>query len=75
MGTFAKDKINQLFGKLHKGEVTEEMYQEILLVGEPYIRSQLLKLYHDLVGDNSLRIKMLEEQIKELRRMIDDKDR
>lgn len=75
MGTFAKDKINLLFGKLHKGEVTEEMYQEILLVGEPYIRSQLLKLYHDLVGDNSLRIKMLEEQIKELRRMIDDKDR
>lgn len=75
MGTFAKDKINQLFGKLHKGEVTEEMYKEILLVGEPYIRSQLLKLYHDLVGDNSLRIKMLEEQIKELRRMIDDKDR
>lgn len=75
MGTFAKDKINQLFGKLHKGEVTEEMYQEILLVGEPYIRSQLLKLYHDLVGDNSLRIKMLEEQIKELRRMIDDKNR
>lgn len=75
MGTFAKDKINQLFGKLHKGEVTEEMYQEILLVGEPYIRSQLLKMYHDLVGDNSQRIKMLEEQIKELRRMIDDKDR
>lgn len=75
MGTFAKDKINQLFKRLNKGEVTEEMYQEILLVGEPYIRSQLLKLYHDLVGDNSLRIKMLEEQIKELRRMIDDKDR
>ena len=75
MGTFAKDKINQLFKRLNKGEVTEGMYQEILLVGEPYIRGQLLKLYHDLVGDNSLRIKMLEEQIKELRRMIDDKNR
>ena len=75
MGTFAKDKINQLFKRLNKGEVTEGMYQEILLVGEPYIRGQLLKLYHDLVGENSLRIKMLEEQIKELRRMIDDKNR
>ena len=75
MGTFAKDKINLLFERLNKGEVTEVMYQKILLVGEPYIRSQLLKLYNDLVGDNSLRIKMLEEQIKELRRMIDDKNR
>ena len=75
MGTFAKDKINLLFERLNKGEVTEGMYQKILLVGEPYIRSQLLKLYNDLVGDNSLRIKMLEEQIKELRRMIDDKNR
>lgn len=74
MGAFAKDKINHLFEKLNNGEVTESMYQEILLVGEPYIRGQLLKLYHDLVGDNSKKIKMLEEQIKELRRKIDDKN-
>ena len=74
MGTFAKDKINQLFGRLNNGEATENMYQEILLVGEPYIRGQLLKLYNDLKGDNSTKIKMLEEQIKELRRIIDDKN-
>lgn len=75
MGTFAKDKINHLFQNLNEGLVTDNMYQEILLVGDPYIRGQLLKLYHDLRGDYSQKIKMLEEQIKELRRVIDDKNR
>lgn len=74
MGTFAIDKINHLFQSLNDGLVTDSMYQEILLVGDPYIRGQLLKLYHDLKGDYSQKIKMLEEQIKELRRMIDDKN-
>lgn len=74
MGTFAKDKINDLFKKLNDGVATDDMYQEILLVGDPYIRGQLLKLYHDLKGDYSQKIKMLEEQIEELRRIIDDKD-
>lgn len=74
MGTFAKDKINHLFQKLNGGVATDDMYQEILLVGDSYIRGQLLKLYHDLKGDYSQKIKELEEQIIELRRMIDDKD-
>lgn len=74
MGTFAKDKINNLFQKLNDGILTDNMYQEILLVGDPYVRGQLLKLYHDLKGDYSQKIKILEEQIEELRRMIDDKD-
>lgn len=74
MGTFAKDKINHLFQKLNGGIATDDMYQEILLVGDSYIRGQLLKLYHDLKGDYSQKIKELEEQIIELRRMIDDKD-
>ena len=74
MGTFAKDKINYLFQKLNDGIVTDDMYQEILLVGDPYIRGQLLKLFHDLKGDYSQKIKMLEEQIDELRRKIDDKN-
>ena len=74
MGTFAKDKINHLFQKLNGGVATDDMYLEILLVGDSYIRGQLLKLYHDLKGDYSQKIKELEEQIIELRRMIDDKD-
>lgn len=74
MGTFAKDKINHLFQKLNGGVATDDMYQEILLVGDSYIRGQLLKLYHDLKGDYSQKIKELEEQIIELRRTIDDKD-
>lgn len=74
MGTFARDKINNLFKELNQGNVTDEMYQEILLVGEPYIRGQLLKLYNDLIGVNSQKIHMLEQQIIELRRIIDDKN-
>lgn len=55
IGDFAHDKINDLFKILNEGRVDEknadEVYQEIRLVGEPYIRAELLKLYkpyHDL---------------------------
>ena len=55
IGDFAHDKINGLFKILNEGRVDEknadDIYQEIRLVGEPYIRAELLKLYkpyHDL---------------------------
>jgi len=50
MGEFAYQKINNLFAKLHSGEFAKEslesMYQEIMQVGEPFIRKQLLSLYN-----------------------------
>lgn len=49
MGEFAHTKINALFGKLHSGDVLPEemprIYQDILRVGEPVIRQQLMMLY------------------------------
>ena len=47
IGDFARSKINLLFGKLHNDEITDELYREILLVSEPFIKSQLLKLYNE----------------------------
>ena len=54
MGEFAYGKINELFRKLNEGDVGKdeyaELYQQIMLVGEPYLRSQLLKMYRDVKG-------------------------
>ena len=68
IGDFARNKINQLFGKLHNDEITEEVYQEILLVSEPFIKSQLLKMYnerypHHQMKEMEARIAMLEKSI------------
>ncbi len=76
IGDFARNKINQLFGKLHNDEITEEVYQEILLVSEPFIKSQLLKMYnerypHHQMKEMEARIAMLERSID---KDSDDKD-
>lgn len=58
MGEFAYQKIHSLFGKLNSGDFEqdelEEIYQEILLVGEPFLRSQMLGLYHSYRGVKSI---------------------
>lgn len=46
MGNFAKSKINKLFADLHNGRFSPKMYEDILLVSEPFIKGQLLKLYN-----------------------------
>lgn len=63
IGDFAKHKINEMFLKLHKGDCSQELYNEILLVGEPFIKSQLLKKFNELVPD----YKELKEEIERLR--------
>lgn len=53
MGEFAYEKINELFRKLNEGDFGNEyqdLYQQILLVGEPYLRSQLLVMYKEYKG-------------------------
>ena len=55
IGEFAYGKINNLFGKLNSGELDpnndlDDIYQEILLVGEPFLRNQLLMLYNSYKG-------------------------
>ena len=62
IGEFSKDKINEIFSVLHnksKYEFKDDLLKTIMLVSEPFIKSQLLKLYNDQRPD----IKALEERI------------
>lgn len=59
IGDFAYGRINKLFSRLNSGELNpdtdlEEIYQEILLVGEPFLRNQLLMLYNSYKGNRVL---------------------
>lgn len=75
IGDFAKDRINILFELLHNGKVTDfdgnDLYDQIILIGEPFIKSQLLKLYNDLKGEESdleAKIKLLQEEIDRIKK-------
>ena len=70
IGDFAKQKINQIFAKIHSGDCSPELYSEILLVGEPFIKSQLLKKYNELVPDK--RYFVFEDEIKKLRTELNE---
>lgn len=52
MGELAFQKINEMFRKLNTGDIDitemDSLYQHILLVGEPFLRNQLLGLYNAL---------------------------
>lgn len=54
MGEFAYEKINEMFRKLNEGDMDPEtykaLYNQILLVGEPYLRSQLMSMYREFKG-------------------------
>lgn len=64
IGDFAHTKINELFRKLNSGDFDEQgqeykdMYKDILLVGESYLKRQLLELY------NSYRVKDMTEELE-----------
>lgn len=49
IGSFARKKIDMMFGILQAGTSTKEMRQQIMLVSEPILRSQLLKLYNEQI--------------------------
>lgn len=76
IGDFARDKINRLFGKLHNDDITEEVYQEILLVSEPFIKSLLLKMYNERYPHHQM--KEMEARLAKLEKTIgkdgDDKN-
>ena len=61
IGEFAYQKINKMFEKLHEGVFNKDellkLRNDIMQVGEPYLRGQLLKLYKDyevVVNNNHL---------------------
>jgi predicted ATP-binding protein involved in virulence len=66
IGDFAKEKINEMFRRLYNNEVDKKLYEEILLVSESFIRSQLLKLYNELNPKMIEKIEALEKRLKEL---------
>ena len=70
IGAFAQQKINSLFGRLHKGEATDDIYNDILLVSEPILKSQLLKLYRQYKGDYREEIDGLKKEIEALKKLL-----
>lgn len=81
IGDFAKDKINYYFKLLHEGKTIDDegnaFYNQLLLVGEPFIKAQLLKLYNDLspeVSDLRDAIQMLDKELKILKNKLNDKN-
>jgi len=81
IGNFAKDKINYFFNLLHKGITTDnfgnDLYNQIILVSEPFIKSQLLKLYNDLNSNTSTFehiIRNLQEEVRKLKVGNNDKN-
>lgn len=69
MGEFAKNKIKSLFERVKEKDMKEDdvLLNEIKLVEEPIIRSQLLKLYKENTSHNfcnkGKRIEELEDKI------------
>ena len=76
IGEFAKNKIEELFKKSRKIKKREpELYNEIRLVGEQLLRSQLLKLYNQNSSDDlNQKVNELEKEIKVLREKVNDKN-
>lgn len=67
IGDFAKERINRMFGQLHSGEpLPENMKKDIMLVSEPFIRSQLLRMYNEQQPEYK-KIENLEEQVRQLK--------
>lgn len=71
MGEFAKEKINKMFERLHQNEYGENLFEEIKLVSEPLLKTQLYQLYslnklpnqHSQFDELLERIKVLEDKL------------
>ncbi|GHT53233.1 hypothetical protein AGMMS49982_15740 [Bacteroidia bacterium] len=72
IGDFAKGKINKMFKRLYDGNIDDNLLKEIKLVSEPFIRSQLLKLYNEFAPCETTNneIKILKEEIENLKKQI-----
>lgn len=66
IGDFAKCRINRMFEELHKNnELPSWLKNEILLVSEPFIRSQLLRMYNER-NPEYRELELLKARVKEL---------
>lgn len=80
IGNFAHDKINYLFETLNKGifkrDELDHTLSDIMQVGEPYLRSQLLKLYkdYDTVVDNDHLMSVIDKIVEQRLHQIQQGD-
>lgn len=76
IGEFAKNRIKMLFEKVNElKEPNSDIYKEISLVGEPLLKTQLLKLYSQNSSvDLAKKVSELEEEVKLLRNKVNDKN-
>lgn len=84
IGEFAREKVNDFFRELHEDtdpnidpneiddyiRIKNELLQNILLVSEPILRTQLLRLFNERYGAEMVLLK-LREEIRSLRNEID----
>lgn len=74
IGEFAKVKINRMFERLHKGDYGEDLFEEICLVSEPLLKTQLYQLYSlNKLPHQHPQLSKLEARIKELEERLNDR--
>ena len=71
IGEFAKEKINKMFERLHQHEFGDDLFEEIKLVSEPLLKTQLYQLYSlNKLPYKNPRYDELEARIKELEKRL-----
>ena len=73
MGEFAKEKINNMFERLHNGDYSEELFEEIKLVSEPLLKTQLYQIFSlNKLPFQQPQYEELVERIKVLEKKLND---
>ncbi|CAM4349564.1 ATPase AAA-type core domain-containing protein [Zobellia roscoffensis] len=73
VGKFAEIKMTYILEQLQKGnqEKKDEIYQTIMMIGEPMIREQFEHLYEEKFGDNE--VDVLKKRVEELEEKLNQK--
>jgi len=68
IGEFARKKINKIFDAINENKLNNDIYQEILIVGEPILRNELMKMYNQLLPQSlNDRLFQIEQDLKEIK--------
>jgi len=75
MGGFAHDKIQNMFGRLHNMEYSDELFEEIGYVSEPLLKSQLIQMYSlNKLPHKDEDIELLMKRVKVLEDKLNGRD-
>jgi predicted ATP-binding protein involved in virulence len=74
IGSFAKRKVGELYDRINKGVLSDNIIEDIYRIGEPIIRGVLLKLYDEKrkSSKKSERIKMLQKELSKLEEEVNN---